>query len=410
MAGNKKGRILTHELCKEIASTCKNIGELRKKDSSVCRKCYDMGWNNEFFPNKRRKRTYELCKKIASTCKTLKELQEKDSSIYAKCMQTGWHIEFFSKRRPTYTTDEIIVVAQKCKTLAEFRDTPFYHAALSRNLMDTFTWLKRYNVDKSGVPLNCVYAYIFEKAHTVYVGITIDKKSRHSRHKYGAGGDSAVYKFAVENNFYVPEPIYIYDNITTADASYLEQVVIDDFRANGWTILNRCKGGSTGKLNSRKWPKYKCIRIARRFKYLSSLRKIYPQVAIKMKNKGWLSDCTWLIDEHAFDKPKGYYANMTLDQIMTVAKHFKTRSSFESECVGAYKVARKNKWLDLLFPKKASARPVNVYLRDGITLVAQYPMVSDAAKAFRCSGSVISAVCRGKAKSARGHIFKYADK
>ena len=47
-------------------------------------------------------------------------------------------------------------------------------------------------------------------------------------------------------------------------------------------------------------------------------------------------------------KPKGYW---TKEKVFEKAREYNTRKEFSKGCATAYQVARKNKWLDELFPK-----------------------------------------------------------
>ena len=56
-----------------------------------------------------------------------------------------------------------------------------------------------------------IYVYIWEKYNTIYIGRTINPKSRHYQHKKNI--TETTYKFSKENNIEHPKMIIIESNI-----------------------------------------------------------------------------------------------------------------------------------------------------------------------------------------------------
>lgn len=351
-----KLRVLTYEVCKEIASTCKNVNELVKKDCSVYNKMRKEGWVHEFLPNTkcmsrgRKSITKELCKEIASTCKNCLELQKKDSTIYDKIRKMGWLDEFFPNRQKDHTIEEITEAAKKCKTSKEFKQKfgALYTSACHYKLLNTFNWLKKSCDGTNPVrDSHSIYVYEFNQTNDAYIGITLNKKQRQHSHAYSE--KSPVYRKAKELCVSVPKPKYICTSISADKASKLEQVFIDMYRAIGWNMLNSQKGGNLGGAASVKWTYKVCIALAKNHTSLQTLRKEYPDAARKMYVKGWIKDCPWLVRRQLVSP--GFYTNMSKEQAYCYAAFFKNRTQFEQKYPRLYIYAKENNWLDEWFPK-----------------------------------------------------------
>jgi len=91
-----KGRKLTKDYCRSVASQYTVRQRLLDEDSSVYRKCRLEGWLEEFIPRARRENfTKEECRYIASVYSSRRELELADVSVYQKCVREGWLQEFF---------------------------------------------------------------------------------------------------------------------------------------------------------------------------------------------------------------------------------------------------------------------------------------------------------------------------
>ena len=410
--GNK-GRKLTYEVCKKICSQYKNSAELRKNDSAVLSKCYKEGWIYEFFPSMmriERMLDYNTCKKSAKRFKTRMEFREGDNSAYNKSVEMGW-IDSFNLYSPgslIYTTEEITATAKRYTTHRDFRKhhEKMYGAAAKRGLLDNFTWLEKAFAGRTGVPTNCVYVYEFSHTHTAYVGITTTKKFRHRDHLQN--GD-CVYEYANSIGVPVPKPKYIYTEITTDDAAKLEQVTIEEYQSKGSTMLNKRKGGSIGSLGSGKWTKEKCIALAKQYEYVIDFDREHHSIWEKMRNNGWDKECTWLKRKAV---PQGYWLSLGKEEVHQIAKQFNTRNKFEKAYRRLYVIAYKNGWINEWFAPTnhgKKARPIIAYEPDGVTVIGKYKNMADATRAFGGKRGNINNCCNGITKTAYGKIFRYAD-
>ena len=408
----KKGRFLSYEFCKEFASQFNTAVELKKSDSAVYRKCWEKGWLYEFYPDIRKERVldFETCSKSAKCFKTRMEFREGDPSAYQKSIDMGW-IDSFCLHSPgtlIYSDEKILNVAKKYTSHRDFRKhhKKIYDAAVKRGLLEKCIWLEKAFEGRIGVPNNCVYVYEFRKTHAAYVGITTTKRLRHKDHLKET---DSVCKYAKSIGTLVPKPKYIFQKITTDDASKLEQVVIDEYKLNGWNMINKKKGGSIGSLGSDKWTREKCITLAKGYKFVVDFDRAHHGVWEKMRKNGWDKDCPWLERKAV---PKNYWVNMSKERVRKLAKQYKTRSKFERAYRRLYVIAQEKGWIDEWFAPTnfgKKARPVVALELDGKTVFGRYNSMIEATRAFGGKRGNINNVCNGKTKTAYGKIFKYAD-
>lgn len=395
-------RILTYEFCKDIASRYNSRNELHKADHSVAEKCREMGWLNEFFPIRKkagRDLSYETCKMLASSCKSLKEFRVKDASAYGKASAMGWLDEFnlarsihvpytyeecknlaakystraaFKRNCPSaykasvsngwleefshfadsrtarsvakkkYSDADIVAIARKYHTLSEFRknNEPAYQIAHRRNLLRSFTWF-----DKP-VPKNsdCIYAYEFPELKHAYIGRTVYPARRDSEHRKPG---SSVYEFAKKHNADIPSPKYIKAGLNPfTEGATAEQDTIKQYESNGWTLINKSKGGELGSLASMKYSKKKCLETAQKYVYKIDFLRNEPNIYRFAKAHGYLDSYKWLMPTIT---PASHwtYENCTIE-----ASKYCSRREFRACNQSAYNAAKKNNWLDRLYPNK----------------------------------------------------------
>ena len=207
----------------------------------------------------------------------------------------------------------------------------------------------------------------------------------------------------------VPKPKYLYTEITTENAAELEQQTIESYKANGWNMINKRKGGSIGSLGSGKWNKEKCLILARKYEYIIDFDRDHHGVWEKMRKKGWDKECLWLKRRAV---PQGYWINMGKEDVRAIAKQFDTRRKFERAYRRLYVIAYKNGWVDEWFAPNnfcKKVRPVIAFELDGVTVIGRYKSMAEATRAFGGRRGNINNACNGVTKTAYGKIFKYAD-
>ena len=118
-----------------------------------------------------------------------------------------------------------------------------------------------------------IYIYLWEEFNTVYVGRTVNPKSRHYQHKHLSR--EATYKFSSEHRVEHPKMIIIENDLTVEDGIEREKYWINEYRNNSpYTVLNKTKGGEIG---------YNCDRQLYTEEELKQHKKKYYE-----ENKEWL--------------------------------------------------------------------------------------------------------------------------
>ena len=91
-----------------------------------------------------------------------------------------------------------------------------------------------------------IYVYLWEEFNTIYIGRTINPKSRHYRHKHVS--TETTYKFSSEHHVEHPKMIIIENDLTIEEGAKREKYWISEYRNNSpYFVLNKTKGGELGK-------------------------------------------------------------------------------------------------------------------------------------------------------------------
>ena len=90
-----------------------------------------------------------------------------------------------------------------------------------------------------------IYIYVWEELNTVYIGRTINPKSRHYAHKHRKS--EKTYQFSHEHNVEHPKMIIIENNLTIEEGIEREKYWINYYRENSFCdVLNKTNGGQIG--------------------------------------------------------------------------------------------------------------------------------------------------------------------
>ena len=118
-----------------------------------------------------------------------------------------------------------------------------------------------------------IYIYLWEEFSTIYIGRTINPKSRHYQHKHLSR--EATYQFSSEHGVEHPKMIIIENDLSVEEGIEREKYWINEYRNNSpYTVLNKTKGGEIG---------YNCGRQLYTEEELKQHKKKYYE-----ENKEWL--------------------------------------------------------------------------------------------------------------------------
>ena len=90
-----------------------------------------------------------------------------------------------------------------------------------------------------------IYVYLWEELNTVYVGRTVNPKSRHYQHRHIP--TEKTYKFSIEHGVEHPKMIIIENDLSIEEGIEREKYWIKEYRENSpYDVLNRTEGGEVG--------------------------------------------------------------------------------------------------------------------------------------------------------------------
>lgn len=189
--------------------------------------------------------------KVALMCKTRGIFQKTYVNEYDYAHKKGWletvcsHMEIL---QVSWTIDLCAIESIKYQTRKEFINGSYnaYQAALRHGWLDEIcTHMK---IPNSLDYLRIIYAYEFPDNY-VYIGLTKDFKTREYARNNNINDPVTLHKNTTNKT---PSIIYLTDYIPPLEAQNIEKEFIQEYKDNGWNILNRNSGGSLGGSNHSK--------------------------------------------------------------------------------------------------------------------------------------------------------------
>lgn len=411
------GTIYTQEYCYELALKCASRNEYRTKYPYPYKLSLQNKWINQYkwfktpLHKGKTKYTKKECFKLAKKCISCGDMRKRYAHAYKIAKHQGYLSEYtwwlstheaLSLSKQKLSDDEVIKCSKQFTLLRDFRTklNNVYQMALVRGLLPCMTWLHRNDEASERKFTDLVYAYEFSDYNVVYVGRTINPIKRHREH---CALNDSVAKFAALHDILVPQPVILADGLSPNDGGVAECKFMELYKIAGWTLLNKCKGGSLGALMCDKLSKSYCMRVAKRFTRLSDFEQQEQSVCAKMRRMKWLDECTWLIKENN----NGYWSKMTLDEMRTLSATCSMRKEFQQKYPVAYLWACRRKWISILFPDNHNFQKVAHYDKDG-NLIKIYSSMLDATADTGIKRLAINRSCHGMTASCKdGTSFKY---
>lgn len=413
-------RILDYDTCYQVAKQCRYKSELFKLDKGIYSKCYKTGWIYEWFPDRTPGRisqsTYIANAEIIAAAKNydnVHDFSHHDNNMYSlagkrKLIPSLRWLKHSDRSNINvkYTDADIINEANKYSTRHEFaiHNSSMYSRAVRRKIFSKYNILPVQPEYANRGFRDCVYVYEFVNTHVAYIGRTIYPLRRHKAHC--TAGDT-VYEYAHSQQMDVPPPKYIVDGILPSDGAKIECETIVKYKEAGWCLLNKKAGGSLGTIRAGINTYAHCMKVAKKFKSFGEMAKYASGVYKALKENGWYKDCTWI----KYSKcPRGTWSNASKDVIVKEAAKYSTLTAFAHKSAGAYERARREWWINELFPviHRTSPKPVLQYTKDG-TFVAEFPSIKAAAIHLGTAPVNISSACakNRKRKTACGYVFRF---
>lgn len=337
----------TLEKCIEIAKKCNSRSEFKKEYPGA----WDFGFDNnllmKIYPHLKNPKnltkiwTKDKCRSVCLRYDNLKIFRKNEPKVYDALLRNNWIGELtshmFRKNKPAkyWTLCRCYNSAKNFKTKKEWIEKSYksYSAANKNGWVDICS---NHMINLNSSFKRIIYSYEFSD-NSVYVGLTYDLIQRDNNHKKDK--KSQIHKKILKSNFNYKLKTHS-SYIKAEDASKLEGVILNEYKNNGWNVLNIAKTGGLGGSRS-KYTKEGCILEAMKYEHRSDFKRESGSIYNHARKMGWLSECC----EHMKYKqlPNGYWLNNKKKCVEELLKYNKI-SHFKIGSCCAYQAMRKNNW------------------------------------------------------------------
>lgn len=339
-----------YDTCYVEAKKYTTRAEFQRRNQSAYNAALKKGWLDDYtwFEKILGKWHRESCYEEAKKYKSRGAFQKHCVGAYQVALKNGWLNDYTwfspSSSAKKWNRETCYNEAQKYKSRKEFqyKGAGAYHVARRNGWLDDYTWFKKPIVSEKLIYI--VYCYKDDETNAVYVGLTNNIKQRHREHckghlTHGEIKHDIVYKYFHEIlGKDVPEPIIMQKDISANEARESERYYVEQYKSEGKLVLNIAKTGSLGGYG--KWAKEVCYNEAKKFKSRGEFAIKSNGAYEAARKNGWLDEYTWFEE---IRKKDGYW---DYDTCIKEAKKYMSRVEFQRNNGVAYRVARKNGWLD----------------------------------------------------------------
>lgn len=246
-------------------------------------------------------------------------------------------------RKPNgyWTYDNCAIEALKYFTKIDFKNKSMSaYVIANRN-----GWMKdisAHMISNGNKFKRCIYSYEFSD-NSVYVGLTFNLNERQINRD--SHMTDAVTKHTIKT-LLVPIRKQLTKYIDVEEACILEGKFLDEYKKNGWNVLNIKQTGGIGG-NTLFWNKEECIDAANQCKTKSEFIERFRGAYSSALKNNWLYDiCMHMVSSQ---KPKGFWNDK--NNCIVEAVKYGSRSEFEKHSYQAYYVSKKNNWLNEFYNK-----------------------------------------------------------
>jgi len=236
-----------------------------------------------------------------------------------------------------YTDDFIIDEASKYDCPTDFlRNNPkVYSSAVSRKLLDKLTYKIGYLGNRVK---RLVYVYEFSD-NSVYVGLTYNDRKRELEHTIS--GKTSVSKHMRKTGLKPTKRILSDGYIDSDVAQKMEEDVRLEYQSNGWSILNKVKGGGLGG-TTLKWTEEVIRECVKQCSFIEDIGNKFGGAFITAaKREGIYNEITKELPNRIPSYDKDFASN--------VAKRYITIQEFKKDNPSLYVVVCRNKWNNHVF-------------------------------------------------------------
>lgn len=182
----------------------------------------------------------------------------------------------------------------------------------------------------------CIYCYEFPDNH-VYIGLTsnfLRRKQDRENRDY-----DTVTKYIRETNL-IPIHKQLTEYIPVDDAAKLEGIYVENYKNNGWIILNKVKTGGIGG-DIKYWTKDKCLETAKQFTSRFDFKMHSKGAYDSARKNGWLNECYTHMKQ--LRRP---WTSWTKDECINSAKKYHNSTAWKNNDYGAWYSAKRNNWFN----------------------------------------------------------------
>lgn len=340
-------RILIEELHRwtkeEVIDLAKNFTKMNDFKKSYP-KAYAAARNNNWLTDVRvlmtpayKSWTKDMAHQEALKYQHMNDFQKKSPSAYQTSAYHGWLRDITSHMVPQqikWTEEMLWKEALKYEHIRDFIKGSYaaYGAAQRRNLLPKLT---AHMIPLGNQTKRLIYAYEFPDNY-VYVGLTYDLNQRDRQHKNKE--KSRVFNH-IQNTGLSPTLKQITpDYVPAKDAKKLEKDIIDNYKNDGWNILNIATAGGLGSSRLENWTLDEVKEIAKNYNSKTKFCSENRGACIAAKRFGWYEEITKHMDV--------FHTQWTYDLLKKESEKYQSRNEFKKNSRNAYNSARNKGILD----------------------------------------------------------------
>ena len=287
---------------------------------------------------------FENCKTAALKCNTFTEFYKNFGGAYNAAKRNGWfdaitsHIILTKKPKYYWNFERCKNEALKYQTKNEFRikSNSAYQIAKRKKYLNDIC---KHMILQGNLHKRIIYSYEFSDNY-VYIGLTYNPLKRN--HEHLTDKKSPVFKHIITTNLIPTKKILTNNYIEIDNVKILEEYWINNYRMNGWNLLNKMCGGALGG-NKIYWTYDKCYEEALRYKTKYEFQKKSSSAYNSALKNNWLNSITGHMIKT--QKPTGYW---DINKCHEEALKYTTKGEFQKKSISAYSAACKKKWLNLI--------------------------------------------------------------
>jgi len=332
----KRNPNFTDDELRNIASKYKHPLEFNKNDGSAQHAARKRG--KEFYDDitkhfirlQREPYTFDEVMNIALKYDHPGDFQNNENSVYTVARNRGWFDEVtkhMTNKNTSWTLEQVRQLAQKYTTKKEFKDgdPKAYFWSITTLTPEEYKEITVHMEPLGNFANRMIYVFEFPNK-SVYVGLTFNSKKRFNQHMRST--DSTVNKYIQKTGL---EPIFkeTTEYMSRENAIKKEEEIEEQYRKNGWKILNIAKTGALGG-SIIKWTFDEVQKEALKYNKLTDFQRKSSGANLAALRNGWVNDVT----KHM--KKNNRY---TLKQLQDIASKYTSLKDFREKDNGAFQSA-----------------------------------------------------------------------